>query len=148
MIQKNRTGLDKARHRSGPTPDRHGHDSIGVSGCPVCPVKSQLASITTAASELVPIGGLPTAAGLTPEQWQALLQDHPDDVALAVAQGRALAQVRINLALQQAASYGKAEAALFILQRSHGWPRPRLGRPPKASVQAALLAVVQPWASP
>ncbi len=86
--------------------------------------------ITAAAARCVPILDIGKELGLTPNQWLERLRDPA--VALALAQGRAQAQVRLATALRVASEHGKAEAALFILRRDHGWPAPRRGRPPKA----------------
>ena len=90
-----------------------------------------MAAITEAAAALVPIADLPSRLDLPIAEWQQLLTEQPEAIRLALLKGRAIAQQRITERLLACSGRGSGEVALFILQRDHGWPRPRRGRPPR-----------------
>ena len=87
-----------------------------------------LASITEKAFACVPIREIGRQLGFTGEEWTSLLRD--PDVRLAIAKGRAQAQLRINSSLMECARNGNAESARLMLQLAFGWPRPKRGRLP------------------
>ena len=87
-----------------------------------------LVSITEKASACVPIREIGRQLGFTDEEWTSLLRDR--DVRLAIAKGRAQAQLRVNSALMECARNGNAESARLMLQLAFGWPRPKRGRLP------------------
>jgi hypothetical protein len=98
-----------------------------------------LAAITAAAADSVPIREIPSTAGLTDSEWLELVRENHEEIRLAIAKGRTAAFVANAEALQICVRHGKAEAALFILQRDHGWgAKPRRGRPPKSTGPADL----------
>ena len=98
-----------------------------------------LSKITAAAARCVPFAKIGTEIGLTPNEWRELVDVNREAVALAVAQGRALAEIEIAKALQRASQAGSTDATLFILQRHFDWPKPKVGRPRKQAVQVSLL---------
>ncbi len=87
-----------------------------------------LASITEKAFACVPIREIGRQLGFTDEEWTTLLLD--PEVQLAIAKGRAQAQLRVNSALMECARNGNAESARLMLQLAFGWPRPKRGRLP------------------
>ena len=87
-----------------------------------------LASITEKAFACVPIREIGRQLGFTDEEWTSLLLD--PEVQLAIAKGRAQAQLRVNSALMECARNGNAESARLMLQLAFGWPRPKRGRLP------------------
>ena len=87
-----------------------------------------LASITEKAFACVPIHEIGRQLGFTDAEWTSLLRD--PDVGLAIAKGRAQAQLRVNSALMECARNGNAESARLMLQLAFGWPRPKRGRLP------------------
>jgi hypothetical protein len=93
------------------------------------PTPATLAAITAAAQRCLRFDEIGGALGLTLDEWRALVRSDPDAVALAIAQGRTVALAVNAQALQRCVRHGKAEAALFILRRDHGWPARGPGRP-------------------
>lgn len=81
----------------------------------------QLKEITAAATAGVPFNDIAARAGLTPNAWISLLANHKQQVALAIAIGRAQAQLRVNERLRLCALNGKTAAALYILRHWHKW---------------------------
>jgi hypothetical protein len=103
------------------------------------PTPATLAAIADAAEKCLPYDRMGGALGLSPDEWRALVCENPEAVRLAIAKGRTAAFVANAEALQICGRHGKAEAALFILQRDHGWgAKPRRGRPPKSTGPADL----------
>ena len=58
---------------------------------------------------------------MTPDQWQELLESNRNAVALAIAKGRAEAEIASAEALHRASLAGGVEATLYLLQTNHGW---------------------------
>jgi hypothetical protein len=88
-----------------------------------------LAAITAAAERCLRFDEIGGDLSLTLDEWHALVRSDPNAVALAIAQGRTAALAANAQALQQCVRHGKADAALFILRRDHGWPARGPGRP-------------------
>ena len=98
-----------------------------------------LSKITAAAARCVPVAKIGADVGLTADEWQELLESNRDAVALAVARGRAEAEIASAEALHRASLAGGVDATLFILQRCFDWPKPKIGRPRKLVVAVSLL---------
>jgi hypothetical protein len=92
--------------------------------------------IATAAAAMVPIGEIGAACGLSSCEWEALLRDDPEVVRNAVLAGRIVAHQSVSERLRLASKYGKTDAILSLLQRDHGWERPKRGRPPRSVSRA------------
>lgn len=88
-----------------------------------------LTAITAAAAAAVPAKEIGPRIGMTPAEWRSLLRG-PDReaVKLAIATGRAQAQLRVNVRLIECSRLGNTEATLYILRYWHNWdvtpPRP------------------------
>jgi hypothetical protein len=104
----------------------------------VAPLAATLAAISDAAERCLRFDEIGGALGLAPDEWRALVRSDPAAVALAVARGRTAALVENAQALRRCVRFGSADAALFILQRDHGWPKPKRGRPARLAVPADL----------
>ena len=96
-----------------------------------------LERITEAAAALVPLADIPAAVGLSEGEWQLLLVEQTEEVRLALLGGRTQALRRSKERLRDAALRGSSEAALFILRRDLGWPRPARGRPRRGEPRPA-----------
>jgi hypothetical protein len=92
--------------------------------------------IATAAAGMVPIGEIAATCGLSPSEWKALLRDDLEVVRNAVLAGRIAAHQNVSERLKLASQYGKTDAILSLLQRDHGWARPKRGRPPRSVSRA------------
>ncbi len=105
------------------------------------PTPETLAAIANAAERCLRFEEIGGDLGLTLDEWRALVRENPEAVRLAIAKGRTAAFVANAEALRQCVRFGSADAALFILQRDHGW-RPMQkrgpGRPRKSAVSADL----------
>lgn len=91
-----------------------------------------LSAITDFAARAISIREFASMLDLTEPEWRQLLR-HPE-VQLAILRGRTIAQIEVNRALMRCVENGKSQAALLMLRLSFGWPRPKLGRPPRAAV--------------
>ena len=80
-----------------------------------------LSKITAAAARCVPFAKIGADVGLTNDEWQELLESNRDAVALAIAKGRAMAEIASAEALHRASLAGAVEATLYLLQTNHGW---------------------------
>ena len=80
-----------------------------------------LSKITAAAARCVPIAKISAEVGLTNDEWRELLEINRDEVALAIAKGRAEAEIASAEALHRASLAGGVEATLHLLQTNHGW---------------------------
>jgi hypothetical protein len=92
--------------------------------------------IATAAARLVPIGEIAAACGLSYGEWEAFLRDDLEGVRNAVLTGRIAAHQNVSERLRLASKYGKTDAILELLQRDHGWVKPKRGRPPRSASRA------------
>lgn len=97
-----------------------------------------LEAIADAAERCLRFDQIGTDLGLSPDEWRTLVRQNHEAVRLAITKGRTAAVVSNALDLQQCVRFGSADAALFILQRDHGWPKPKRGRPRKSAVPADL----------
>ena len=96
---------------------------------------STLAAITEAAARCVAIGLIPAEVGMSAGAWQAAVRDDLESVRLAVLRGRLQAKVANAEALKRCAAMGKTAVSLFVLQRDHNWPKPKIGRPRKSGTR-------------
>jgi hypothetical protein len=94
-----------------------------------------LSAITAAAARCVPIGQIAAEVGMTDAAWQAAVRDDLESVRLAVLRGRLQTKVANAEALKRCAAMGKAAVSLFVLQRDHGWPKQKRGRPPRSGTR-------------
>jgi len=85
--------------------------------------------IATAAAGMVPIGEIGATCGLSSGEWEALLREDLEVVRNAVQAGRIAAHQSVSERLKLASQYGKTDAILSLLQRDHGWAKPKRGRP-------------------
>jgi hypothetical protein len=99
---------------------------------------SILCAISDAAAACLSIHQIANEIGISSEDWQALLVRHRDEIALAIARGRAEALLKNGEDLALCAKLGNADATLFILQHYFGWPKPKVGRPRKLVVPVSL----------
>lgn len=90
-----------------------------------------LTAITDAAAATVHAKEIGARIGLSDAAWRALVHG-PDReaVKLAIAKGRAQAQLRINARLQECSRHGNTDATIYILRNWFGWKinPTRLGR--------------------
>ncbi len=93
------------------------------------PTPVTLAAITAAAKRCLRFDEIGGDLGLSPDEWRTLVRENPDEISLAIAKGRTAAFVANAEALRQCVRHGKAEAALYLLKRDHGWPARGPGRP-------------------
>jgi hypothetical protein len=84
-------------------------------------VQNLLSEITAAAARCVPFAKIGADVGLTADEWRDLVQCNREAVAIAIAQGRSLAEIASAQALKRASMAGGVEATLYLLEKNHGW---------------------------
>lgn len=81
----------------------------------------QLVKIEAAAAAAMRLSEVGVELGLTDAEWRALVRHNREAVALAVARGRVLAQLRINARLIECSRRGNTDATIWILREWFGW---------------------------
>lgn len=94
--------------------------SIPLRSHPVRATESRLERIYRAAYNGLKGDSLALAAGLTPQEFNAL-QQMDQQVEMAVLKGRADSEMEHSALLADASRRGDAKASLAILQHVHGW---------------------------